>query len=122
MPEATGDDLTGFGFSSQQAALLGAQPNKTTGVGTAQSGAAVLISRMTELNPASSNTAFVIPTDAKVMNPYFLTNQQSTTALVYVPSGHSLNGTSNASVSVAQNKSLIVWQYKSKNWTYVLTA
>jgi hypothetical protein len=45
-------------------------------------------------------------------------NQQSTTALVFVPSGHTLNSVANASVSVAQYASAIIWQYKPKNWTY----
>jgi hypothetical protein len=118
MPVADQDDLAGYGVAAQLSSLLGAVPQKTTGVGTTQSGAATLISRMTELNPASSNTAFVIPTDAKIMNPYFVNNQQATTALVFVPSGHTLNSVANASVSVAQYASAIIWQYKVKNWTY----
>jgi hypothetical protein len=125
MTIANQDDLTGYGFSSQQSALVGAIPQKITGIGaTVQTGAAVLITRMAELNPSAvTANSFIIPSDAKIMNPFFLTNQQGTNpAYVFVPSGHSLNGTANGSVSIgattATSNTAIIWQYKVKNWTF----
>lgn len=118
MPMINSDDGIGFGFSSMQSSLIGAEPKVITGVGTTQTSAATVISRGAELSPAASNTAFVLPSTAKTFNPFMLTNQQSTTALVFVPAGHNLNSVANASVSIAQYATVIIWQYKPKNWTY----
>jgi len=118
MPISTTDALTGLGFSGQQAALMGGNPTVLTCTGTTQGGAAILKSRNTELSPASSQTGAIPPSSASVMEPYFLTNQQATTATVYVPSGHYLNSSQNGSTTVAQGASLIFWQYKPKYWTY----
>src|ERR1700722_18417490 len=111
MPVANTDDLTGLGFSAQDSELLGAPVAKITGAGaTLQSAAAVILSRAAELNPAAVTTnSFVIPSSAKVMNPYFLTNQQTASAYVFVPSGHTLNGTANGSVVIATGASAIIW-------------
>ena len=120
MPTANTDDATGFGFSAQQSQLIAAPVAKIIGAGaTLQSAAATITSRAAELSPAAVTTnSFVIPTDAKVMNPYFLTNQQGTnSAYVFVPSGHTLNGTANGSVVIATGAAAIIWQYKPKNWT-----
>lgn len=123
MPMATADALTGVGVPAQVANLLGANPSTLTGAANnTQTGAAILKSRNTELNPGASTNSFLPPPTAAVMEPYFLVNLQSTTANLFVPVGHSLNGSLNASVAVAQNKSVIFWQYKPKNWTYNLTA
>lgn len=121
----TADSLTGFGLPAQLANTLGANPAKISGIGTTQTGAAVLTSRNAELNPQSTATAFV--PDANALNDvYYLVNPQSTTALVYVPSGHTLSsvtsGGSNGHVSVAQNTSCIMWQYKPKFWAVNLSA
>lgn len=122
----TSDSLTGLGMPPQLAASLGANPAKISGIGTTQTGAAVLISRNVELNSQSTATAFVPPSTAAINEPYFLINSQSTTALVYVPSGHTLSsvtsGGSNGHVSVAQNTSCIMWQYKPKFWAVNLSA
>lgn len=122
MPEATADALTGLGMAPQMAALLGGNPNLLNGTGTTQGTAAVLKSKNTELNPAASQTGFIPPSSAAVMEPYWLTNQQATTAVVYVPVGHNLNASLNGSVNVAQGKTLILYQYKPKNWGYNLSA
>ena len=122
MPSASQDDLTGFGFSAQQSTLLGANPNQLTTTGTSQATAATVLSRNTELKTASSQAGAVIPTDAKIMHPYYFVNPTSTTGTVYCPVGHTLNATSNGGVAVAQNKAVILYQYKPKLWTYILTA
>ena len=120
MPMATADALTGVGVPAQLATLLGGNPNKQAGTGTAQTGATVIRSRNTELNPQASATAFVFPSTAGVMEPYFLVNPQSTSALIFVPSGHTLStvssGGSNGNVTLAQNTSVVMWQYKPKFW------
>lgn len=123
MPVATADDLTGFGLAGQLAALLGANPQALPGSGTVQGGAAILKTRNTELVPSAGNTAFIPPPDAKVMAPFFLTNQQATAAVIFVPVGHTLNGTLNGSIAaLAQGKSAILYQYKPKFWATILSA
>ncbi len=122
MPVATEDSLTGLGVPAQLAAVLGAQPKVVAGAGTTQGTATTLVSRGAEVTAAASQTGVIPPSDAPIMTPYALTNSSSTTAVVYVPSGHYLNSSQNASVNLAQNKGLYLWQYKSKYWTYILTA
>jgi len=120
MPTCNSDDATGYGFSAQQSSLIAAPVAKIVGAGaTLQSAAANIISRAAELSPTAVTTnSFIIPSDAKVMNPYYLTNQQGTnSAYVFVPSGHTLNGVANGSVVIATGASAIIWMYKPKNWT-----
>ena len=122
MPIASADDLTGLGMPAQLAELMGGNPSALTCVGTAQTGAAVVKSRNTELVTAGGATAAVLPTSAKIANPFFVTTQSATTGLLFVPSGHSVNGSLNGSISIAQGKAAIVWQYKKSNWCYVVLA
>lgn len=127
MPMATADALTGLGMPAQLANMIGANPNNQTGTGTTQTGATVIRSRNTELTAASSSTAFVFPTNVAVMEPYFLINSSgtATSALVYVPSGHTIisNGVgANGACTIAQNKSAVIWQFKPKNWAYLILA
>jgi hypothetical protein len=118
MPVGTADMFTGLGVPAQLADFLGANPNLQNGTGTAQTGATVIHSRNTELNPQSGATAYIFPSTAEIMVPYFLNNQQTATALVFVPSGHYLNNSQNSDLTIATGASAIVWQYKKSYWTY----
>jgi hypothetical protein len=124
MPEATSDALAGLGMPAQLAALIGGNPSALTCVGTTQVGAAIIKSKNTELVTAASNTAAIFPSNAAVMEPYWITVQSATAAVLWVPVGHTLNGTLNSSVlsgtGMIQFRSIIIWQYKVKNWTYIL--
>lgn len=122
MPVATCDDLMGLGVPAQLSDLMGANPNALTCVGTAQATAAVIKSRNTELVTAGGQTAAVLPSTAKISQPFFVTTQSATTGLVFVPSGHSVNGSSNGSISIPQAKAAIIWQYKRNNWCFVVLA
>lgn len=122
MPVADSDNLMGLGLPAQLANVIGARPNALTAAGTSQGAAAVMKSRNTELVTGASATGAIPISTAPLMEPYFITNQAATTAKVYVPSGHYLNSVQNASVDVAQYKSIIFWQYKKNYWTYILTA
>jgi hypothetical protein len=121
MPQATAIALQGLGVSAQLAELMGAQPAITAGVGTAQTGAGLIKTKSVEVTAASSQTAVVFNSGAGINEPHFVFNSTSTTALVFVPAGHTLNGTLNNSLSVAQNKAAYFWQYKAKFWASVLT-
>lgn len=124
MPEATSDAFMGLGMPAQISAILGANPHNLTCAGTSQTTAAILKSRNTELTAAASQTGAVPPTTAGVMEPYFIVNSSSTAAVVYVPVGHTLNGTLNSSIlsgtGLIQWRSVILYQYKPKFWTFNL--
>lgn len=122
MPEATADALMGLGMPAQLSTLIGANPHALTTTGTAQTTAAVLKSRNSELVTAGSQTGAIPPSTAGVMEPYFLMTSAATTGVVYVPVGHTLLGTLNGSFNLAQNKAAIFWQYKKSNWAYIVLA
>lgn len=123
MPVASSDALMGLGMPPQLSALMGGNPSALTTAGTSSTTAATIKSKNTELVTAGSQTGGIIPATAGVMEPYFITNAAATTGVIYVPSGHTFNvsGTPQ-SVSLAQYKSIILWQYKPKNWCYVILA
>lgn len=122
MPVATSDALTGLGMVPQLAALMGGNPHALTTAGTSQTTAVTLKSKNTEIVTAASQTGAIPPSNAPVMEPYFITNQASTTGVIYVPVGHYLNSVQNASLNLVQYKTCIFYQYKPKYWTYNLTA
>lgn len=122
MTVATADALMGLGMPAQLSAVLGGNPSALTCAGTTQGAAATIKSKNTELVTAGGATAAVLPSGAGIMEPYFINTQSATTGLVFVPSGHSLNGSANASVSVPQAKAAIIWQYKKSNWCYIVLA
>lgn len=120
MPQAS--DLTGLGVPPQVASALGNQATAVTCAGTAQTTATAILSHLAELTAASSQTGAILPATALVGTPYYVFSAASTSAVVYVPSGHYLNGSQNAGLTVAQNKGAVLIQYKKNYWTSVLTA
>lgn len=116
--------LMGLGLSGELAGIIGADYQLAVGTGTAQAGGKNLIGDNVELSASAGQTAFVLPTVQSIAEPVFAVNASATAtaALVFVPLGHTLNGTLNASLSIAQNKAAILWQYKSKFWASILSA
>lgn len=114
--------LMGHGMPPQLADLLGGEPNVLTCTGTAQGTAATVKSKNTELSAASSQTGAILPSASNVNSEFFFFCSSSTSAVVYVPSGHYLNGSQNAGLTIAQNKGAIIWQYKKGYWASILTA
>lgn len=121
MPVATSDALTGLGMTPQLAALMGGNPSALTTKGTTSGTAATILSKNTELVTAASQTGAIFPTGVAVMEPYFITNAAATTGVIYVPTGHTFNTSGTpTSLNLAQFKTVILWQYKPKNWCYVI--
>lgn len=116
--------LMGLGLPGEVADLIGADYSLTVGSGTAQVGAKVILGDNAELNVSAGQTAVLLPANQQVAEAIFAVNTSgtATTALIFVPPGHKLNGTTNASFSLAQFKSAVLWQYKFQNWTALLTA
>jgi hypothetical protein len=116
MSESTTDALLGHGMPAQLAEHIGANYSLVNGKGTTQVGAATILTKNAELNPSGGNTAFILPGVGNVNEKYGVVNEQATTAVVFVPVGHYLNGTQNGSLNVAQNGAAIIWQYKPNYW------
>jgi hypothetical protein len=110
-------DLMGLGLAPALANLMGDQVSTVAGVGTAQAGAAALGTSITLLTTAASQTAFVLPAAAQLLNGYLVSNTSATTALIFPPTGGAIDqGSANASVSVAQNKTRILIRTSANVW------
>lgn len=116
------NDLVGVGMPPQQAYRLGFTPVTVAGVGTSQSGAAAITTTATLGTTAGGATAFVLPADAELWTGYFFVNTSATAALLFPPTGGAINGGStNASISVAQNQSVLLFRTSTNAWYSVLT-
>lgn len=117
----TSSDLCGVGYAPEQAMLIGNDANVVVGTGTSQGTAATIKSHMPEINAQSSQTGAILPSGAKVGTPYYITNgtTSATSAVIYVPTNHFLNGTINSGYTIAQAKAGILYQYKKGWWASV---
>lgn len=103
-------DLSGLGMATALAGRVGHQITAAVvGAGTAQAGSTVMGTSVTVGVPVTGQTAYSLPTGAIAMGKefYFFNNAASAvTALIFPPIGGTatLNGSTSASVSVAQNK------------------
>lgn len=106
---AIASDLIGLGTPPALAGKLGHQiAGPLPGIGTAQTGAQALTGSVFIGAPTSGQTAYTLPTGAVSMAKefyFFNAAAGATTALIYPPTGGAtLNGSTSAAVSVAQNK------------------
>lgn len=117
-------DLMGLGLPQEQSVRLGFSDLTTlAGVGTAQSGAAAIRVNNTLATTAVGQTAFVLPSDAELEVPYLVTNSSATAALVFPPTGGTINAAAaNASVSIAQDLARIFVRKTSTRWVSFLAA
>lgn len=118
-------DLSGLGMPPEQAVRLGFSSLTTiAGVGTAQVGAAAIPNFVNNVLATTTGgaTAFVLP-DAELNVPYLVANSSATAALVFPPSGGTINAAAaNASVSIAQNLARMFIRLSSTRWISFLTA
>lgn len=122
MPEGTSDALLGLGMPAQLAAVLGGNPSILVCAGTTQTTAAVVKTKNVELTAAGGATGAIPPSIFPVMENIKLYNSSGTTAVIYVPVGHTLAGTLNGSLNLATTKACEIYQYKPKFWAYNLSA
>lgn len=116
-------NLIGVGIPGEAATRLGFTPSTKVGVGTAQTGAATITTNFTLTTTAGGATAFVLPAAIPGSGPILITNPSATTALVFPPSGGTINGGSlNASVSIAQNATRIFFVSASNTWISLIGA
>ncbi len=119
MPTAT--DLMGLGMPGELAGLLGNQPQALTATGTTQAGAAAITAHLVTMT-ATGADGIILPITGKVGTPYYVLNSSASTGLVYCPVGHTMNTTSNGSVSVATHLGVLCIQMSKGVWASILTA
>lgn len=120
MPQSA--DLMGFSMPFDLAGELGNNPQAVAGSGTTQTGTpGAILSHMAEVTGTSSNTAAILPV-GKIGTPYYIASVGGTAAKIYVPSGHSLNGTSNGAATFSGTGLLIFIQTSLKKWWVTGTA
>lgn len=118
MPQST--DLMGLGMSSPLANLLGLDTIAVTAAGSTQATATAIKNELVELTATGADGA-ILPT-SQIGTLFLIYNSSGSTGKVYVPVGHSLNGSSNGSLSMTTTQRALFWQYKASNWTYILSA
>jgi hypothetical protein len=100
---STTADLMGLGMPAALAGRIGYTPASVSGAGTSQSAGTVLYGEALWLaTPTSSATAFTLSNAISSGRPVYFWNQSATyTALVFPPTGGTINnGSANASVSI----------------------
>lgn len=119
-------DLMGVGLAQEQATRLGYSALiSLTGIGTAQVGAAPIVNGNNNISTVTAGgaTAFVLPASAELEVPYFVYNPSATTALIFPPTGGSINAAgANASVGIAVNLSRIFIRKSTNVWQSFLAA
>lgn len=119
-------DLAGVGLPQELGARLGySNLTSITGIGTTQAGAAPIPNFVNNVSTvtAGGTTAFLLPSTAELEVPYFVYNPSATTALIFPPTGGSINAAgANASVGIAVNLSRIFIRKSTNVWQSFLAA
>ena len=117
-------DFLGVGMPPAFASLEGDDPQLVVAAGTTQATATQALSSLIEMT-ATGADGIILPSlgpNATIGNLFYVYNSSSSTGLVYVPVGHTLNNTLNGSLSLVTHKGAMFIQYKSKFWMSILTA
>jgi len=113
----TREDLNGLGMPPGLASLLGNSPQAINGAGTTQATATAILTTLCSVTASGGATGAILPPDAKIGTPYFVTSVSGTAAKIWPPVGHSLNGSLNTGVTFsAATASGIFIQMSSKQW------
>lgn len=116
-------DLMAYGMPSVLASSLGMPINSITTATTAQATGTALQLGINVLTTAASETACVLPAAAPLATPIIVHNTTATAGLVFPPSGGAIdNGSTDASTSLAQNKTAIFIRRSATAWVRILTA
>jgi hypothetical protein len=111
---ALASDLVGTGVPPQTALTAGHQAVSIAAAGTTQGGATLITGSVCQFS-ATGADGVVLNSASPLAKAHYI-NCISGGGIVYCPLGHTMNGTSNGSVSIASAASVIVWQYASKKW------
>lgn len=120
---AAAQHLMGVGMPAELARRVGNVVSGKTGVGTALATGTPITDNFTVLTTSGGATAFLLPATDIGSGPVVVFNTSATTALVFPQSGETIdNGSSSASVNVAQNKTRMFWKVTATGWASLLTA
>jgi hypothetical protein len=118
-------DYMGLGVPAGVAQLMQDDVVALTAVGTGQTTGPTVgaYQFLVDLTTASGATACTLPAAPVIGSPYNVVVSSATTALVFPPSGGTIQGgSSNASFSVAQNKVATFIPMSATRWVATLSA
>jgi hypothetical protein len=120
----TTQDLMGGGVPDMVANMLGNNPVAVTAAGTTQATAAsIKAQHLVTITAAGGATGVIIGSRARIGTPYYFSNPSATSAVVYAPTGSTLNGAaSTTGLTLAQNKAAVFIQMSRDVWVSILTA
>lgn len=101
--------LMGLGLSGGLASLLGYEPSSKSGAGTTQGTATAITSKLTLATASGGATGVILPSTANVGSIYLVASLGATATVVYCPSGHTLNGTTNGAATFQATPGLAVF-------------
>lgn len=122
---ALATSLMGLGMPGPLAAIVGDAIVSVTGVGTAQGGSSPTIrgGQVVLFTTAASNTAATIDSGMAVGDVVEVSTITATTGLIFPPTGCTIDqGSANASVSIAQNKTRRIRRVSPTAFTSILSA
>ena len=121
---ATPSDLCGLGVAPELAQRLGNAPVAVTAAGTTQATATTLQGgRIYNVTTGGSTTGVILNSNMANGSWIAVNVTSATSGVVYAPGSATINGTAGATgITVAQNKTLMVWRYSSTLFFSVLTA
>lgn len=112
--------LMGLGIPAEPATRIGySEQVPVDGMGAVQVGAAPILKFNTNIacGTGVGDTAFILPADAELMQPYFVLNTTPDAALIYPPVGDTIDeGAVNAPVSVAQDFARVFQRVEDGRW------
>ena len=122
---ALANDLTSLGMAPALASRVGVSNHSLTGVGTAQGGSSPVVygGTVNRLTTAGGATACTIDSAFPVGQTAIVQTISATTGLLFPPSGGKINnGSANASFSVAQNKTALIYRWSTVEFIVFLSA
>src|SRR5882672_3900995 len=113
------DDLIGLGMSYNEADALRMDPQLLAAAGSTQATAALVKAELVEVTGTGAD-GVILPAAAKIGSPYFFYNSSGSTALIYVPVGHTWNATAGTTgFSLVTHTGVIFIQYKRTFWVQI---
>ena len=119
---STVQDLMGLGMPGPLANRIGNSVTTLVAAGTAAGTATPIQSKVSNVTAATNQTGVILPSGASLGSVWYISCDNATTAsaVVYPPSGATI--TNAASVTLAQNKNMIVWRISSTKFAHVILA
>ena len=107
MPQS--QDLMGLSMPYPLAGEVGNDVSSINGAGTTVGAATKITTKFVLITGASSQTGAILPADAKIGSPYYVVSKGSAAAVIYPPSGQTINsGASSVTMSAAVSSGIFI--------------